>query len=318
MAFKFKRDKLNILLLFALISLGIFLPLWKYGVVDNLENKMLAKVDIEREYEGNINLLIREHPFANASDVSTWFFASGPAEFERHVYVTESDDDFVVVQQDVKNEWYWSETFSYLTLSPTPYTGINCTMWDNTTHVVKRDLNNPHNVESPLADRSRTGYSLLFPSHQSEGNDIENVFVDDVNITSKLDFTDAKELEGLTVYEYQGNVQKDCTDSLGVYVDVSVNFLLEPLSGLIVNFLEKTVTYFADPGYAIVVGEITFSEVSSSVEKGVEDVKSVRSKIRLIEFWVPVLTVITMVFAFAFLLYRCSGSRLSEGYIPST
>ena len=316
MAFKFKRDKLNILLLFALISLLIFLPFWKYGVADNLENKMLAKVDIEREYEGNINLLIREPPFANASDVSTWFFASGPAEFERHVYVTESDDDTLVLQQDIKSEWYWNETFYYLTLTPTPYTGINCTMWDNTTHVLKRDFDNPHNVESPLADRSRTGYSLLFPSNQREGNDIENVFVDDVNITSKLEFTDVKELEGLTVYGYQGNVQKDCTDSLGVYVDVSVKFLLEPLSGLIVHFLEKTVTYFADPGYTI-VGEITFSEVSSSVAKGVEDVKSARSKIRLIEFWVPVLTVITMVFASVFLFYRCSDSKLSEDYMPS-
>lgn len=318
MAFKFKRDKLNILLLFALISLLIFLPFWKYGVADNLENKMLAKVDIEREYEGNINLLIRESPFANASDVSTWFFASGPADFERHVYVTESDDDILVVQQNVKSEWYWNETFYYLTLTPTSYTGINCIMWDNTTHVLKRDFDNPHNVESPLADRSRTGYSLVFPSHQSEGKDIENVFVDDVNITSKLEFNDVKELEGLTVYEYQGNVQKDCTDSLGVYVDVSVKFLLEPLSGLIVHFLEKTVTYFADPGYTVVVGEITFSEVSSSVAKGVEDVKSARSKIRLIEFWVPVLTVITMVFASVFLLYRCSDSKLSEDYMPST
>jgi len=181
MAFKFKRNKLNILLLFSLISLLIFLPFWKYGVADNLENKMFAKVDIEREYEGNINQLIHELPFANPSDNSTWFFASGPADFERHVYITESNDDIVVVQQNIKSEWHWNATFYYLTLTPTPYTGINCIMWDNTTHVLKRDFDNPHNVESSLADRSRTGYSLVFPSHQREGNDIENVFVDDVN-----------------------------------------------------------------------------------------------------------------------------------------
>ncbi len=292
-----RKSKGNMALLISIIVLSSFAIGYNFYLLDSLKKSGFNDIEVERSYEGSMMNLITTAPLADPADNSTWFFASGPANFSRHVYTDEVDGDTAVVKQDVRNDWLWSETYYFLDPSTsTPHTGLVMTLWDNTTHAVKTDIDEPCCVNDSRADRDRSGcYSLFVPAHLSENEDVEDVFFDETNTTETSYYQRSVTVKDLKVYEYFSHLRENLTATLGVYCEVNQTVHVEPNTGSPTQIVNKTVTFFSDSSYSNIMGRITIKDTADSADDGISDAKDAKSMLNFAEKLIPLILVVAVV-----------------------
>ena len=94
-------------------------------------------------------------------------------------------------------------------------------------------------------DKNRTGYDPFYPSHLKPGEDILNVWLDNLNDTGTLEFVRTVEIEDVELYEYSLNKEITIETDLGVgpgnyTLTNTKTVLIEPLSGLPVYTKNET------------------------------------------------------------------------------
>ena len=172
--------------------------------------------------------------------------------------------------------------------------------------------------EAPDADKNRTGYDPLYPSHLKKGENITAWF-DMLNETATLEFQESVKEEGVTLYRYSGRktITKptymgftDCTLSLTRTV------LIEPLSGLPAYTENETfcfnVTRAGYPSLPLVY--LTYESTDEAKADGLKTAKASYEGLQLLELYLPtILGVITIVLiiVLAFNVRRLRRKKLS-------
>lgn len=149
-------------------------------------------------------------------------------------------------------------------------------------------------------DENRTGY-LFGPRNTKKG---ENFIYWHINYNepASMHFVGEEELYGLTVYRYEANYQADQTENLaylpevnktrGVNLDIHLTLWIEPTSGWLVKFQDRSTGYFYDlktkerqepwNKFSNTYGE---TEIQLQVERAKEE----KTKIILIEKTIPLI-----------------------------
>jgi len=165
--------------------------------------------------------------------------------------------------------------------------------------------------DSPQADKPREGYDPFYPSHLEAGEDIPNVWLDNLNETGTLEFVRTVKIEDVELYEYFVNktITKelvipdlgDTPEKPGNYTLTSIKtVLIEPLSGLPMYTSNETFIIVKNPAPPVVY--VTYKD------KAVDLVTSrlAHGAMELLEFdkevkgWILGAIFVTLIVAFIF------------------
>lgn len=281
------RTKSSIALIILIFVMLLLIPLWYIMVAPMMIESELEKIDMTTSYEGTL-----------------WFGDYGlselPIRIEAHAYVEKIKGDNVFLRTDVK--------MMNMTNPDEPNTLDEFT--GNLTYVFnKKTLENV--PDAPDADKNRTGYDPLYPLHLKAGENITNVWLENLNsmtaefdlttqITATLEFSGSIE-EGVTLYKYHVNetiMKYSLEKRVNVTFTSTRTVLIEPLSGLLAYTEIETLD-----AYIIVKGLEPFPVIhlkySSSPEakaQGIADAKTMHSDMQLLELYLPtILGVIAIV-----------------------
>lgn len=132
----------------------------------------------------------------------------------------------------------------------------------NSTYVINK-LTRENVKDAPEANKPREGYDPFYPSHLKAGEDIPNVWLDNLNETGTLEFVRAVKIEDVELYEYFANktITKelvipdlgDTPEKPGNYNLTSTKrVLIEPLSGLPMYTKNETFILVKNPAPPVV------------------------------------------------------------------
>jgi hypothetical protein len=161
------------------------------------------------------------------------------------------------------------------------------------------------------ADKSRSGYDPLYPSHLRKDEEITTWF-DIINATATLNFVESIDEDGLTLYKYSGSQKVTGMTFMG-FTDSTLSLtrtvLIEPISGLPAYTEEETFSFNTTrTGYPpLPVVYLTYESASEAKAEGIDFAKTSHDGIQLLEFYLPTIfgvVIIILVIGLAFNIRR--------------
>jgi len=212
---------IGIILVLSLVAVWYITPVPTVSplIVSDLEN-----LDAIGTMEGTAG---KEGYFLIRSAYGVWEL---PILIKAHIYTTNVTGDNIILRIDANiTRADTNETIPELS-------GNSTYMLNKLTHENVKD--------APEANKPREGYDPFYPPHLKAGEDIPNVWLDNLNDTGTLEFVRAVKIEDVELYEYflSKTITKklvvspdlgDYPENPGNYTLTSIkNVLIEPLSGL--------------------------------------------------------------------------------------
>jgi hypothetical protein len=143
------------------------------------------------------------------------------------------------------------------------------------------------------ADKPRSGYDPLYPSHLRKDENITTWF-DTLNTTATLKFVESVVEDGVTLYKYSGTKKSTDMKFMG-FTDCTLSFtrtvLVEPISGLPAYTEEETFTFNTTrAGYPpLPIVDLTYWSTAEAKAEGIELAKTSYDGIQLLEFYLPMI-----------------------------
>jgi len=143
------------------------------------------------------------------------------------------------------------------------------------------------------ADKSRSGYDPLYPSHLRKDINITTWF-DTLNTTATLKFMESVVEDGVTLYKYSGTKKSTDMKFMG-FTDCTLSFtrtvLVEPISGLPAYTEEETFSFNTTrAGYpSLPIVYLTYGSTAEAKAEGIELAKTSYDGIQLLEFYLPMI-----------------------------
>lgn len=294
------KSKSSIALIVGIIIILLLIPLWYMMLVPSIVASEIEKIDMQISYDGTLgkeeytelldDIIASE---IERQDITTTYEGTlyylgykvayehvFPIVIEAHVYADEVKGDNVSLKieattmnmTDPDNPNRFDE-FSY-----------------NLTYVINKfTLENV--LDSPDADKNRTGYDPLYPQHLEEGEDITNVWLDNLNTTGTLEFKESIVEEGLTLYKYFVNktIAKEAGTPWGmrnITATSTKTLLIEPLSGVLAYTENETLIvwlgYKQNPLHLKLV-DLTYKNTAEAKAEGIELARKNHDDLELLE-----------------------------------
>jgi len=267
------KRKSSIALITGIIVVLVLMPLWYMMLAPSLVVSELEKIDLTTSFEGNL-----------------YYFGYGPGSpkfhitIDAHVYAEEVKGDNVILRLDAAmmnitdpDRPNKLEDFSY-----------------NLTYVFNKfTLENVG--DAPEADNNRTGYDPLFPSHLKAGEDINKVWIENLNTTATLEFEESVKQEGVTLYKY--SLEKTITKEMTVLPFGLRNFtltsaktiLIEPLSGMQAYTEDETLIVYVhyeqqEPAKLV---DLKYESTAEAKDDGIAEAKTLYDSMQLLDLYIP-------------------------------
>ena len=180
----------------------------------------------------------------------------------------------------------------------------------NLTYVFNK-FTRENDPNAPDADKPRSGYDPLYPSHLKKGENITAWF-DMLNETATLEFVESVVEDGLTLYRYSGSKTLLDMTFMG-FTDSTLSLtrtvLVEPLSGLPVYTEEETFCFnITRAGYpSLPILYLKYASTAESKIDGLETSKTSYEGLQLLELYLPTIfgvVAIILVIGLAFNMRR--------------
>lgn len=236
----------------------------------------LEKIDAKISFEGTLDY------FGTGLDI--------PILIEAHAYVEDVKGDNIVLK--VEMNITRTDTNELTDLS------------GNSTYVFNKfTLKNA--PDAPEADKRREGYDPVYPLHLKAGEDIPDVWNDNLNMTVTLEFKESIKEGGVTLYKYYNKtvISKelvipdvgDSPENPGNYTITSTKtVLMEPLSGLLVyteNEEFSIIKNYTDPLGNIILTKLIYLTYTSTAEaktQAIADAKATHNDLQQLESYIQI------------------------------
>jgi hypothetical protein len=200
----------------------------------------------------------------------------------------------------------------------------------NSTYVINK-FSRENIWGAPEADKNRTGYSILYPMHLKAGEDIPNVWLDQLDVNATLEFKEEIIEEGITLYKYYVNktlTKRLWIEEIGDWRNCSLTstktILIEPLSGVpayIENETFSLVIIGSEWGISdIPLVYLTYKSTAEDKFKGITEAKNLYDGIQLLELYIPMIMgilIIILAVCLAFNVLRMKRRKpLKRNLVP--
>lgn len=267
------KRKSNIALIAGIIIVLLLIPLWYTMLVPIIIASEIEKMDLTTSYEGN--LYYSDYGLGRPKL---------PILIEGHVFADEVKGDNIILKIEANTMNITNpdnpnrlDEFSY-----------------NLTYVINKFT--LENVPDALeADKNRTGYDPLYPMHLKAGEEIRNVWLDNLNVTATLEFKESIKEQGVKLHKYFVNETITTETQLpfglrNVTVTSTKTLLIEPLSGVLAYTENETLTAYMgwkQEKYYLKLVELTYRNTEEAKTEGIELAKATYDGIQLLEFYLP-------------------------------
>jgi len=185
----------------------------------------------------------------------------------------------------------------------------------NLTYVFNK-FTRENDPEATDADKPRSGYDPLYPSHLRKGQNITAWF-DTLNTTATLEFVESKVEDGVTLYRYSGTETITNITYMG-FTDSTLSLtrtvLIEPLSGLPAYTENETFCFNTTrAGYPpLPIVYLTYWSTPEAKTDGLETAKMGYEGIQLLELFLPTIfgaVIIILIIGLAFNIRRLERKK---------
>ena len=296
------KRKSSVALIIGIIVILLLIPLWYMMLVPSIIASEMEKIDITTSFEGT---------FAGRACVTYYGVLELPIRIQAHAYVENVRGDNIIVRVDT----------AIMNITDPDKPNKLEELSYNSTYVINKftQENVPNAID---ADKNRTGYDLLYPSHLKADENITNVWLDMLNTTATLEFVESREEEGLTLYKYFANETiikemdmegfKPGTNFTLMYTKT---ILIEPLSGVLAYTENETFRLWFTPKppnpptseLQQIVYPLTYRSTDEAKTQGIADAKTMHDGMQLLELYIPTIlgvVVILLVIGLAFNVRR--------------
>lgn len=270
------KRRSSLALIIGIVAFLVFVPIWHVIVMPSIIVSEIEKMDAMFTFEG----IIRPSPLLGLGTGEI------PIQVRAHVYVIGLNGDNVIVR--VKVNMTRTDTGEMLP-----------DFSENSTYVFNK-FSRENVWGAPEADKNRTGYSILYPMHLKSGDDIPNVWLDQLDTTATLRFKEEVVEEGITLYKYFVNETltkklwiKEIRDWRNCTLTSTKTVLIEPLSGVLAYTENETFSLVINgsewgiPDIPLIY--LTYRSTVEDRSKGIMGAKDVHEGIQLLELYIPMI-----------------------------
>jgi len=300
------KRRSNLALIIGIVLLLILTASWHLTLAPSIIAGEMEKIDATSTLEG----ILRPSILLGLGTGEI------PIQVKVHVYVTGVKGDNIILRMD-----------------------INMTRIDtgemlpdfssNSTYVINK-FSRENIWGAPEADKNRTGYSILYPMHLKPGQDIFNVWLDQLDVNATLEFKEEIIEEGIKLYKYY--VNKTLTKRLWIekigerncILTSTKTILIEPLSGVLAYTENETFSLtisgseWGIPDIPLVY--LTYKSTAEDKLKGITEAKNLYDGVQLLELYIPMITeilIITLAICLAFNVLRIKRRKpLKRNQVP--
>lgn len=298
------RGKSSVTLIVAILVLVLLVPLWYTVLAPWILLSQLEQIDLETSNVGTFGKKGYAGTYAAINRSGVWEI---PITITAHAYVTKVEEENFVLRVDMTMTR--EDTGETL---PAPYS-VNLTYMFN-----KFTMENVK--DSPEADKPREGHDPLYPPHLKAGEDIPNVWLESLDTTATLQFSESVVEQGVTLYKYFVNettTELRWIEELGVSRNCTLTstrtILLEPLSGLLAYIENETfnwITTYRTTQLPFVY--LTYRSSTEAKNEGLALARTAHDGLQLMELYIPTIfgvAVIILVIAFILNLRRLKKKK---------
>ena len=267
------KSKSSILLIIGIIIILLLIPAWYIMLAPSIIASEIEKTDMITSYEGTLyysDYGLGKPPF--------------PIFVEAHVYSEGAKGENVILNIDVK----------MMNMTDADNPNVLDEFSYNSTYVINKFtlMNVPDATD---ADKNRTGYDPLYPQHLGIDEDIPDVWLDNLNITSTLDYDGSIEEEGLELYRYFVNETITIETRLpfglrNVTLTSAKTLLIEPLSGVLAYTENESLVAWMgwkQEKYYLKLVDLTYKSTAKAKAEGIEFAKTSYEGIQLLKLYLP-------------------------------
>jgi len=267
------KRKSNIALTLGIIVILLLLPMWYIALVPFMIASEIEKTDVTTSYEGK--LYYSDYGLGSPKI---------PILIEAHVYANETKGDNIILKIEA-NMMNMTE--------PDKPNRLDEFSYDLTYVINKFTLKNMQDI--PDADKNRTGYDPLYPMHLKADEEIPNVWLDNLNVTSTLEYKGSANEEGLELYKYFVNKTITTETMLpfglrNVTVTSTKTLLIEPISGVLAYTENETLTAYMgwkQEKYYLQLVDLTYKSTGEAKVEGIATAKTTHDALQLLELYIP-------------------------------
>lgn len=276
------KRKSNIILVTVLVVVLVLVPIWYIALAPSIVISELEKINLTTSFEGTCGkegYIYTKGVIGAATGLDAWEI---PITVTAKIYVTEVKGDNIILRIDAT--MISSDTGEAL---PDPFSR-------NSTYVFSK-LTLENVKDAPEADKPREGYDPLYPAHLKAGENMPNVWLDNLNVTATLEFRESTKEEGLTLYTYY--VNETVTDMVSLpgiglrncTLISTKTILVEPLSGLLAYTKEEIFDWIMNREDQSPLPLVYFKYESTDEAKtdGLATAKMGYEGLQLLELYIP-------------------------------
>jgi len=276
------KRKSNIMLVIVIVAVLVLIPLWYVTLAPSILISELEKINLTTSFEGTFGkegYIYSKSVIGGATGLDAWEI---PITVTANIYVAEVKGDNIVLRIDAT--MISNDAGKAL---PDPFSR-------NATYVFSKfTLENVK--DAPEADKPREGYDPLYPAHLKAGENMPNVWLDNLNVTATMEFKESTREEGLTLYTYY--VNETITDMVSLpgiglrncTLISAKTILVEPLSGLLAYTKEEILDWIMNREDQSPLPLVYFKYESTDEAKtdGLATAKMGYEGLQLLELYIP-------------------------------
>lgn len=298
------KSKSSIGLIIGIILILLLIPIWYTMLAPSIVASEIEKIDMTTSFKGTLKSDYPTLMVGVTAEVT-------PVNITAYLHVEAVKGDNVILKIDVEGT------------NSTGY--VLPDLSQNSTYVLNK-FTRENVPDAPEADKNRTGYDPLYPSHLKKGENItawfDNPFV--LNITGTLEFKESIVEEGVTLYKYSGSKEitgVTYTIFKGLTLNLSRTVLVEPLSGL-PAYTENEVLhlYKLESGVESTIIKLTYGSTNEAKAQGIADAKAAYDGMQLLELYLPMIlgvVAIILVIGLAFNVRRLKRKMAPSASKPA-
>ena len=285
------KRKSSIILIVMTIVFVALIPLWYVMLAPSILISELEKIDQTTSYEGTFGkegYIYSKGVIGDVTGLDAWEI---PITVTAHAYVTEVKGDNIVLRIDAT--MISNDAGKAL---PDPFSR-------NYTYVFNK-LTLENVKDAPEADNLREGYDPLYPPHLKAGENISNVWLENLNVTATLEFKESTKEEGLTLYTYY--VNRTITEMVALpgigprncTLTSTKTIIVEPLSGLVAYTKEEVFGWIMnrEGESPLPLVYVKYASTDEAKIDGLATAKMGYEGLQLLELYIPtILGVVTII-----------------------
>jgi len=300
------KRRSNLALIVGIILLLILTTSWHLTLAPSIIAGEIEKIDTTSTLEG----ILRPSPLLGLGTGEI------PIQVKAHAYVIGVKGDNIILRMEIN----MTRTDTGEMLSD--FSG-------NSTYVFNK-FSRENVWGAPEADKNRTGYSILYPMHLKTGEDIPNVWLDQLDANATLKFKEEVAEEGITLYKYY--VNKTLTKRLWIEKIGERNCILTSTKTILIEPLSGVLAYTENETFSLVISGsewgipdiplvyLTYKSTAEDKFKGITEAKNLYDGIQLLELYIPMIMgilIIILAICLAFNVLRIKiRKQLKRNLVP--